>query len=78
MWDIFKLFGAFRVVLIAIEIFVNIAMYLETGIVPVPPPAFKSQEDARVDMSEYGRNLGDFLGKAHALCTIWLDAPGGN
>ena len=33
--DIFKLFGAFLVVLIAIEIFVNIRMYLGTNVVPV-------------------------------------------
>lgn len=33
--DIFKLFGAFLVVLIAIEIFVNIRMYLGTNLVPV-------------------------------------------
>ena len=33
--DIFKLFGAFLVVLIAIEIFVNIRMYLGTSVLPV-------------------------------------------
>lgn len=33
--DIFRLFGAFLVVLIAIEIFVNIRMYLGTNVVPV-------------------------------------------
>ena len=33
--DIFKLFGAFLVVLIAVEIFVNIRMYLGTNVVPV-------------------------------------------
>lgn len=33
--DIFSLFGAFLVVLIAIEIFVNIRMYLGTNVVPV-------------------------------------------
>jgi uncharacterized membrane protein (DUF373 family) len=33
--DIFKLFGTFLVVLIAVEIFVNIRMYLGTNVVPV-------------------------------------------
>lgn len=33
--DLFRLFGAFMVVLIAIEIFINIRMYLGTGALPV-------------------------------------------
>ncbi|MDN3526696.1 phosphate-starvation-inducible PsiE family protein [Halomonas sabkhae] len=33
--DIFKLFGAFMVVLIAIEIFVNIRLYLGTNVLPI-------------------------------------------
>ena len=33
--DIFQLFGAFMVVLIAIEIFINIRLYLGTSILPV-------------------------------------------
>ncbi len=33
--DIFKIFGAFMVVLIAIEIFINIRLYLGTSVLPV-------------------------------------------
>lgn len=33
--DIFQLFGAFMVVLIAIEIFINIRLYLGTNILPI-------------------------------------------
>lgn len=33
--DIFKIFGAFMVVLIAIEIFVNIRLYLGTNVLPI-------------------------------------------
>ncbi|MBB3139776.1 phosphate-starvation-inducible PsiE family protein [Halomonas organivorans] len=33
--DIFRLFGAFMVVLIAIEIFINIRLYLGTSVLPI-------------------------------------------
>ncbi|ATJ82477.1 phosphate-starvation-inducible PsiE family protein [Halomonas beimenensis] len=33
--DIFRLFGAFMVVLIAIEIFINIRLYLGTNVLPI-------------------------------------------
>ena len=47
--DIFQLFGAFLVVLIAIEIFVNIRMYLGSDVLPVKLVA-RHARDFNVDV----------------------------